>query len=167
MGQVPSRLQHSGWFGGFDIPIPSATANGSRPKHSSWKKIRKPLFAGTLSFLLVFHTEHLRKEFLSTPGFWHMGFTPALGQQWCLSPGCCSDASPSAPSYKDTWSFPSKKRMRDSDPPSLSPCKEEKLKRSHSDSTTQRQFKYNLYYLYIFCHHICSFLQSITSQRPK
>lgn len=39
---------------------------------------------------------------------------------------------------------------RDPDPPSLSPCKEEKLKRSHPDSTTHRQLKYNLYYLYIF-----------------
>lgn len=46
----------------FDIPIPSASANAPSPKHRSWKKIPKPLFAGAPSLPLVFHSEHLRKD---------------------------------------------------------------------------------------------------------
>lgn len=49
-------------LGGFDIPIPSATANGPSPKHCSWKKIPKPLFAGAPSLPSMFHSEHLRKD---------------------------------------------------------------------------------------------------------
>lgn len=67
----------------FDTAIPSATANGPSPKHCSWEKIPKPLFAGAPSLPLVFHSEHLRKDspLLQVFDTW---VSPL---QWCLSPG--------------------------------------------------------------------------------
>lgn len=96
VGQVPSSLQHSGSLGVWHshslclckCPQPQTLLMEENPKAT--------VFWGPLSSTGV--SQWAPKEgFISAPGFWHMGFTSALGQQWCLSPGCCRDAFPSAP----------------------------------------------------------------------
>lgn len=81
----------------FDIPIPSDTANGPSPKHCSWKKIPKPLLARALSLPSVFHSENLRKDSYLLQVFDSWVLLLPWASSSVLSPGSCSDASPSAP----------------------------------------------------------------------
>lgn len=75
---------------------------------------------------MVFHGEHLRKDssLLQVFDTW-VSLLP-----WASSSISAQGAAVMLlhHSYIDIWSFPSKKRMTEPDPPSLSPCKEEKLK---------------------------------------